>query len=249
MQKKKKKNQTNKENESMKLRKLACTLPNQLYFQYFILLFFSSPAGSLPFHIFFSLLFSHPHASSHTPRFPLFSVLNFLSSLSFYVVFLFVLLFTFVCVFFNLMAVNSSYDFSPLLTQVSHRGFFVLLYFFCKVRLFISFFFFFLGWEFSFTVQTPCRPNLEFRPVFTEGFLIERVRRGFLVWESDPIPKSKWRRIGKKNREESPKRCSLRLETKGPCESSEPVTVHRTNRSDRGLYGSLFFFSWNGSSC
>ena len=103
-------------------------------------------------------------------------------------------------------------------------------------------FFFFLGWEFSFTVQTPCRPNLEFRLVFIEGFLIERVRRGFLVWESDPIPKSKWRRIGKKNREESPKQCSLRLETKGPCESSEPVTVHRTNRSNRGLYGSLFFF-------
>ena len=50
----------------MKLRKLACTLPNQLYFQYFILLFFSSPAGSLPFHIFFSLLFSHPHTTSHT---------------------------------------------------------------------------------------------------------------------------------------------------------------------------------------
>ena len=28
--------------------------------------------------------------------------------------------------------------------------------------------------------------------------VIERVRRGFLVWESDPIPKSKRRRIGKK---------------------------------------------------
>ena len=38
--KKKKKRQTNKQNESMKLKKLACTLPNQLYFQYFILLFF-----------------------------------------------------------------------------------------------------------------------------------------------------------------------------------------------------------------
>ena len=131
----------NEQNESMKLRKLACTLPNQLYFQYFILLLFGSPAGSLPFHFFF-LLFSYPHTSSHTPRFLLLSVLNFLSSLSFYVVFLFVLLFSFVCVFFNLMAVNSSYDFSPLLTQVSHCGFFVLLYFFCKVRLFISFFFF-----------------------------------------------------------------------------------------------------------
>ena len=81
----------------MKLRKLACPLPNQLYFQYFILLLFSSPASSLPFHIFFSLLFSHLHTSSHTPRFPLFSVLNFLSSLSFYVVFLFLLLFFPLC--------------------------------------------------------------------------------------------------------------------------------------------------------
>ena len=133
--------QTNKQNESMKLRKLACTLPNQLYFQYFILLLFSSPASSLPFHIFFSLLFSHLHTSSHTPRFPLFSVLNFLSSLSFYVVFLFLLLFSFVCVFFNSSTYQCfiSSDFSPLLTQVSHLGFFVLLYFFCKVRLFTSF--------------------------------------------------------------------------------------------------------------
>ena len=177
---KKKKSQTNKQNESMKLRKLACPLPNQLYFQYFILLLFSSPASSLPFHIFFSLLFSHLHTSSHTPRFPLFSVLNFLSSLSFYVVFLFVLLFTFVCVFFNRMAVNSSYDFSPLLTQVSHRGFFVLLYFFCKVRLFISF------WVESLVLQSKLHagqilnfgrylPRVSWLREWGEGFLFERV--------------------------------------------------------------------------
>ena len=172
--------------------------------------------------------------------------------MSFYVVFLFVLLFCFVCVFFNLMVVKSNSSSHLTFLHFSLK-FLTLAFLFCFI-FFVRYvclfhFFFFLGWEFSFTVQTPCRPNLEFRPVFTEGFLIERVRRGFLVWESDPIPKSKWRRIGKKNREESPKRCSLRLETKGPCESSEPVTVHRTNRSDRGLYGSLFFFSWNGSSC
>ena len=99
MQKKKKKSQTNKQNEIMKLKKLACTLPNQSYFQYFIFLFFyitpffltSQLVHSL--FIFFFLLFSHPHTSSHTPRFLLLSVLNFLSSLSFYVVFLFLLLF------------------------------------------------------------------------------------------------------------------------------------------------------------
>ena len=149
------------------------------------------------------------------------------------------------CVFFN----NSTYqcfissDFSPLLTQVSHLGFFVLLYFFCKVRLFTSFLssFLFFSWDFSFTVQTPCRPNLEFRLVFTEGFLIERVRQGFLVWGNDLIPKSKRRHIGKKNREESPKRCRLRLETKDPSEPPKPITVHRTGRSDRGSYGLLLF--------
>ena len=107
--------------------------PTNYTFNIFILLIFPHQLVHSLFIYFFSLLFSHPHTSSHTPQFPLFSVLNFLSSLSFYVVFLFVLLFTFVCVFFNLMAVNSSYDFSPLLIQVSHCGFFVLLYFFCKV--------------------------------------------------------------------------------------------------------------------
>ena len=131
--------------------------------------------------------------------------------------------------------------------SLSHRGFFVLLYFFCKARLFISFisssifFFFFFGWDFSFTIQTLCQPNLEFQLIFTEGFLIERVRRGFLVWENDPIPKSKQCCIGKKNREESPKWCRLRLETKDPCEPLELVMVHRTGQSDRGPYGSLLF--------
>ena len=103
-------------------------------------------------YIFFSLLFSHPHTSSHTPRFPLFSVLNFLSSLSFYVVFLFVLPFSFVCVFFNLMAVNYQCfilsDFSPLLTQVSHHGFFFFFFFFFFVRYICLFHFFFLTFYF-----------------------------------------------------------------------------------------------------
>ena len=154
------------------------------------------------FNFFFALLFSHPHMSSHTPRFLLLSVLNFLSSLSFYVVFLFVLLFSFVCVFFNLMAVNSSASSHLTFLHFSLKfltvAFLFYSIFFVRYVCLFHFFFFFLGWEFSFTVQTPCRPNLEFRLVFTEGFLIERVRRGFLVWESDPIPKSKWCRIGKK---------------------------------------------------
>ena len=70
------------QNESMKLRKLACTLPNQLYFQYFILLLFRSPAGSLPFHFFFSSIFLSTHVQSHS-------------------------LF-FVCVFFNLPVTSAS---------------------------------------------------------------------------------------------------------------------------------------------
>ena len=127
-------------------------------------LLFSSPTSSLPFlffsFLFFSLLFSHPHTSSHTPRFPLFSVLNFLSSLSFYVVFLFVLLFSFVCVFFNLIAVNYQCfilsDFSPLLTQVSHHGFFFFFFFFffvryiCLFHFFLLLFFFFFWLRFQF---------------------------------------------------------------------------------------------------
>ena len=45
--------------------KLACTLPNQLCFQYFILLSSHQLVHSL-FFSFLSLLFSHPHTSSHT---------------------------------------------------------------------------------------------------------------------------------------------------------------------------------------
>ena len=154
--------------------------------------------------------------------------------------------------FFPLCASSSTYqcfisfDFSSLLSQVSHRGFFVLPSFFfffvrydCLFHLFLLLFFF--GWDFSFTIQTLCQPNLEFQLIFTKGFLIERVRRGFLVWENDPIPKSKQCCIGKKNREESPKWCRLRLETKDPCEPLELVMVHRTGQSDRGPYGSLLF--------
>ena len=131
--------------------KLASTLSNQLCFQCFILLSSHQLVHSLPF--FFSFLI-HTRQVTRTPQFPLFSdsVLNFLSSLSFYVVFLFLLLFfSFVCVFFNSSTYQCfiSFDFSPLLTQVFHLGFFVLLYFFCKVHLFTSFlssssFFFFL---------------------------------------------------------------------------------------------------------
>ena len=230
----------------MKLRKLACPLPNQLYFQYFILLLFSSPASSLPFHIFFSLLFSHLHTSSHTPRFPLFSVLNFLSSLSFYVVFLFLLLFSFMCIFFNIPMLHliwlfftSQSSFSPWFFCFAFFFFFFFVRYDYLFHLFLLLFFF--GWDFSFTIQTLCQPNLEFQLIFTEGFLIERVRRGFLVWENDPIPKSKQCCIGKKNREESPKWCRLRLETKDPCEPLELVMVHRTGQSDRGPYGSLLF--------
>ena len=98
------------------------------------------------FIFFFSLLFSHLHTSSHTPRFPLFSVLNFLSSLSFYVVFLFVLLFCFVCIFFNLMAVKSNASshltflhFSLKFLTVAFL--FCFIFFLCKVHLFISFLF------------------------------------------------------------------------------------------------------------
>ena len=92
--------------------------------------------------------------------------------------------------------------------------FFLTFYFF--YYFFFYYYFFIFGWDFSFTVQTPWRLNLEFWPVFTKGFLIVRVRRGFLVWESDPISKSKRCRVGKKKkkkkeREESPKRCHLRL--------------------------------------
>ena len=124
--------------------KLACTLPNQLCFQYFILLSSHQLVHSL-FFSFLSLLFSHPHTSSHT-----YSSISTLLRLSFKFPLIFVILcclplsstfFPFVCVFFNSSTYQCfiSFDFSPLLTQVSHLGFFVLLYFFCKVRLFTSF--------------------------------------------------------------------------------------------------------------
>ena len=104
-----------------------------------------------PFHIFFFLLFSHPHTSSHTPRFPLFSVLNFLSSLSFYVVFLFLLLFSFMCIFFNIPMLHLIWFFFTSQSSFSPWFFcFAFFFFFCKVRLFISFIsssiFFFFFW-------------------------------------------------------------------------------------------------------
>ena len=172
--------------------KLACTLPNQLCFQYFILLSSHQLVHSL-FFSFLSLLFSHPHTSSHT-----YSSISTLLRLSFKFPLIFVILcclplsstfFSFVCIFFNSSTYQCfiSFDFSQFLTQVSHLGFFVLLYYYfffvryvCLLHFFLLFFFFF-GRDFSFTVQTPCRPKIEFRPVFTKGFLIERVRRGFLV--------------------------------------------------------------------
>ena len=40
----------------------------------------------------------------------------------------------------------------------------------------------------------------------------------------------------------------LRLETRKPFEPCESVIVHRTVRSDRGLYGSMIFFAWSSSS-
>ena len=80
--------------------------PTNYTFNIFILLIFPHQLVHSLFIYFFSLLFSHPHTSSHTPRFPLFSVLNIHSSLSFYVVFLFLLLFSFVCVFFNLLVLH-----------------------------------------------------------------------------------------------------------------------------------------------
>ena len=186
MQKKKKKDKQTNKMKVWNLKSWLALCPTNYIFNILYYSFFpQQPVHSLfIFYFFFALLFSDPHTSSHTPRFLLLSVLNFLSSLSFYVVFLFVLLFSFVCVFFNLMAVNSSYDFSPLLTQVSHRGFFVLLYFFCKVRLFISFFFFF--WVESLVLQSKLHAGrilnfgryllrVSWLREWGEGFLFERV--------------------------------------------------------------------------
>ena len=140
----------------MKLKKLACTLPNQLYFQYFILLLLSSPAGSLPVHIFFfSLLFSHPHTSSHTPQFPLFSVLNFLSSLSFYVVFLFLLLFSPLCAYFStvqLISASSHLTFLHFSLKFFTLGFLFCFIFFvryvCLLHFFLLLLFFFFWLRF-----------------------------------------------------------------------------------------------------
>ena len=195
--KKKKKTRTKWKYESW----LALYPTNYTFNILYLSVFLHRLVHSLSF--FFSLLFSHPHMCSHTPRFPLFSFLNFLSSLSFYVVLLLLLLFSSVFIFFNLPITSAAvlhliwlFSTSHSSFSLFHSGFFVLLYFFCKVHLFISFLFssiylFIFGWDFSFIVQTPYRPNFEFRLVFIEGFLIERVRRGFLVWENDPIPKSK----------------------------------------------------------
>ena len=118
--------------------KLACTLPNQLCFQYFILLSSHQRVHSLFFFFLFYFLI-------HTRLVTLFSDLNFPSSLSLYVVFLFLLLFSFV---FD-CASSSTYQLvlhliwllstSHSSFSLSHRGFFVLLYFVCKARLFISF--------------------------------------------------------------------------------------------------------------
>ena len=92
-------------------------------------------------YIFFSSIFSSTHVQSH-------------SSISTLLSFKFPLIFVILCclplssTFFPVCASSSTYecfissDFSPLLTQVSHYGFFVLLFFlffFCKPRLFISF--------------------------------------------------------------------------------------------------------------
>ena len=197
--KKKKKKKETKQTNKMKAWNLESWLAlcptsyifNNLYYSFFP---HQLTHSLFIFNFFFSLLFSHPHTSSQIPQFPLFSILNFLSSLSFYVVFLFVLLFCFVCIFFNLMAVKSNASSHLTFLHFSLKfltvAFLFCFIFLCKVHLFISFlfssflfFYFFLifGWDFSFTVQTPCQLNLEFQPVFIEGFLIERVRRGFLV--------------------------------------------------------------------
>ena len=101
-----------------------------------------------PFHIFFFLLFSHPHTSSHTPRFPLFSVLNFHSSLSFYVVFLFLLLFSFMCIFFNIPMLHLIWLFFTSQSSFSPWFFCFAFFFFfvrydCLFHLFLLLFFFF----------------------------------------------------------------------------------------------------------
>ena len=133
--------------------KLACTLPNQLCFQYFILLSSHQLVHSL-FFSFLSLLFSHPHTSSHT-----YSLISTLLRLSFK----FPLIFVILCclplssTFFPLRASSSTIQ---LISASSHLtflhfslkfltlAFLFCFIFFCKVRLFTSFlsssFFFFV---------------------------------------------------------------------------------------------------------
>ena len=106
MQKKKKK--SNVQNESRKLslfyitpffltnvqNKVGLHSAQPIMFSIFYITL-KSPAGSLPFLFFLFYFLIHTRQVTRTPWFPLFSdsVLNFLSSLSFYVVFLFLLLF------------------------------------------------------------------------------------------------------------------------------------------------------------
>ena len=83
-----------------------------------------------------------------------------------------------------------------------------------------------------------------------ESWISADIYQGFLDWESEvrvsclrewsnsKVQTTPYR--GKK-REESPKQCHLRLETKDPCELLKPVMIHRTRQSDRDLYGSLLF--------
>ena len=116
------------------------------YFQYFILFiahfFLTSCFTLFSFLIFFSLVFSHPHTSSHTPRFPL---LNFK----------FPLIFVNLCCLplcvspmrllqqFNLMTVKYHCLISSVFST-SHSSFSPWIFLFCfcfccKVHLFISF--------------------------------------------------------------------------------------------------------------
>ena len=120
---------------------------NILYYSFF-------PHQLVPSFFFFFFFFSfyfliHTRLVTHVSHtLTLFSVSNFLSSLSLHVVFLFLLLFSFVCIFFNLPVTSAAvlhliwlFSTSHSSFSLFHCGFFVLLYFFCKVHLFISFLF------------------------------------------------------------------------------------------------------------
>ena len=91
--------------------------------------------------------------------------------------------------------------------------------------------------------------NLEFCPVFTKGFLIVRVRRGFLIWESDPISKSKRCRIGKKKQGRESKMMLFKAWNKGPVWIA--WTGHGSQNREVGSRSIRFttFLAWNGSSC